>query len=85
MGDVHAGNTCKMEGFKGHLGCRLSDTLSSQSANGFSRFNNASVDLFDIETEEKFKLNISDTMIAVLYVFLVFLISYFDPLIIFLQ
>lgn len=85
LGDVHAGNTSEMECFEGHLGGRLSDTLSSQSSNGFSRLNNASVDFFDVEIEEKFELNISYTMIAVPYIFLVFLVSYLNPLIVLLQ
>lgn len=85
MGDAHAGNTCKMEGFEGHLGRRLSDTLSSQSTYSLSRFNNASVDLFDIEAEEKLELKISDTMITVLYIFLISLIGDLDPMVILLQ
>lgn len=85
MGDVHAGDTCEMEGFKGHLCGRLSDTLSSQRADSLSRFNNASVDLLDIEAEEKLELKISDTMITVLHILLISLIGYLDPLVILLQ
>lgn len=41
-----------MEGLEGHLSGRFSDTLRSQCADGLSRLNNASIDLFDIEAEE---------------------------------
>jgi len=68
-----------MESFKSHLCSRLSNTLSSQSSDCFSRFNNALIDLFDIDFEKKFELNICDTMKRIFQILLIFLILQFNP------
>ena len=71
-----------MESFEGHLSCWLANTLSSQSTNSFSRFNNGSVHPFDVYLEEKQHLFVSDTVETVSQVFLILLVFALHPLVI---
>jgi hypothetical protein len=85
LGDVHAGDSCKVKGFKGHLGGGFSNALSSECSNSFSGLDDAAIDLFDINPKEQLQLQIGDPMKGISKILLILFIFTFDPQIIFLQ
>lgn len=66
LGNVHARYTSEMESFKGHLGGRLTDTLSCQSSYRLSRLNYTLVYLLYVYLEKQLQLEISYTIESVL-------------------
>lgn len=56
--DIHARNTCEVEGLQRHLGGWLTDTLCSQRADGLSWLYNASVYLLYVDAEEETQLEV---------------------------
>jgi hypothetical protein len=65
-----------MEGFKSHLRGWLANRLRSEGANGFSGLYYATVDLLDVDTEEKLQLKVGCAVERVSYVGLVGFVRY---------
>lgn len=74
-----------MKSFKGHLGGRFSDALSSECPDGLSGFDNAPINLFDVNPKEQLELQIGDPVKSIFQILLILFIFTFDPSIIFLQ
>jgi hypothetical protein len=66
LSDVHTRDTCKMKSFKSHLCCRLTYTLGSKGADGFSRLYDTLVYFFYVDSEKQPQLNVCDSMEGIL-------------------
>jgi len=71
LGDVHAGNTGKMESFECHLGGRLTYALSGEGADCLAGFDDAPVYFFYVDVEEQSDLEVSYAVERVFYILLV--------------
>ena len=74
-----------MESFERHLGGRLTYTLGGEGADRLTGFDDASVDFFDVNAEEKFELQISYTVECVFDVLFVAFVCDFYAIVIFLE